>query len=235
MMLAGRAAIVTGAGRGLGKAIALALASQGVAVALLARTVTELDAVARQVRDSGGNAAVVPIDLEQPDAIVRAVDATLGAFDRLDIVINNAGWSPPLRPVLETPLETWDRAMNVNARAAFLLSKACLPALRDAGGGQIINICTAAVEVPIATISAYRASKAAQRAFAECLREEVRPLGIKVINVLPEPMGTSMRWQATPDFPRDRVMAPEVVAKVVLELLQHDPAVFVDEVAVRML
>ncbi len=124
--------------------------------------------------------------------------------------------------------------MDVNARATFLLCKAFLPTLIEKRAGHIINISTAVVDVPVATITAYRASKAAQKAFAESLLEEVRPLGIKVTTILPEPMDTPMRWEATPDYPRDRVMDPNEVARVVVELLKQDEKVFIDRLAVRV-
>ncbi|UCH27481.1 MAG: SDR family oxidoreductase [Trueperaceae bacterium] len=226
--------ILTGAGRGLGKAIALALADREVKLALLARTRHELDAVAEVVSAAGSQALVVPVDLSDPDQIEGAVAKTLEAFGGIDVLINNAGWSPPLRPLQETTLETWNTAMDVNARATFLLCKACLPTLIEKRAGHIINISTAVVDVPVATITAYRASKAAQKAFAESLLEEVRPLGIKVTTILPEPMDTPMRWEATPDYPRDRVMDPNEVARVVVELLKQNEEVFVDRLAVRV-
>jgi 3-oxoacyl-[acyl-carrier protein] reductase len=234
MNLKDSAVILTGAGRGLGKAIALALADRGVNLTLLARTHHELDTVAEAVREAGSQALVLPADLSDPGQIEAAVAKVLDVFGGIDVLINNAGWSPPLRPLQETTLETWNTAMNVNARATFLLCKACLPTLVDKRAGHIINISTAVVDVPVATISAYRASKAAQKAFAESLLEEVRPFGIKITNILPEPMDTPMRWEATPDYPRDRVMDPREVARVVVELLEQDEQVFVDQLAVRV-
>ena len=235
MNLQDKVVILTGAGRGLGKATALMLAAKKPKLVLLARTQAELEAATVACKTLDAEALAIPTDLSEPEQINCAVKQTLETFGSIDVLINNAGFSPPLRPVTETLLEDWDYALAVNARAPFLLSKACLPAMQVNNSGHIINILTAVVDVPVVTISAYRASKAALRAFAQCLREEVKTLGIKVTNLLPEPMDTPMRWEATPDFPKDRVMNPEEVACVVLQVLEQDDEVDLGEVPVRLM
>lgn len=233
MNLKDKVIIITGAGRGLGKAIALMLAKESANLVLLARTKTELESVASAARGLGANALAIPTDLRKPDEITKAVQQTLETYGTIDVLINNAGFSPQLRPVIETRLEDWEHVMELNARAPFLLSKACLPIMLGKKSGHIINIVTAAVGLSIATISSYRASKAALLAFAQCMREEVKTQGVKVTNILPEPMDTPMRWEVMPEYPKDQVIAPQEVARTILFVLQNDGGSLVSDVPVR--
>jgi NAD(P)-dependent dehydrogenase (short-subunit alcohol dehydrogenase family) len=233
MNLKEKIVIVTGAGRGLGKVIALTLAKEKVNLALLARTKTELESVASAARALGANALAIPTDLRKPEEITAAIKQVLETYGTIDVLINNAGFSPQLRPVIETRLEDWEHVIELNARAPFLLSQACLPVMQGKKSGHIINIVTAAVELSIGTISAYRASKAALLAFAQCLREEVKTQGVRVTNILPEPMDTPMRWEVMPEYPKDQVIAPEEVARTIFFVLQHDGGSFVGEVPIR--
>lgn len=229
-----RVVFLTGASSGLGRALALRFAEPGTSLALFARRREALEAVAAAAVARGAEALAYPVDVSDADALHTAFDAALARFGAVTVLVNAAGWSPPLRPVLETPVETWDKVMAVNARATYLTSRHCLPILLKQGGGMIVNICTAAEPLKVPTISAYRASKAAQRAFAQCLREELKGTGVKVLTVLPEPMDTPMRWEATPDFPRDKVISPDDVAATIHALVTGPAGVSVDEVFVRL-
>jgi 3-oxoacyl-[acyl-carrier protein] reductase len=235
MNLQDKVVIVTGAGRGLGKAIALTLAKEKTKLALLARTQSELESVAASATALGAKALVLPSDLRSPEQITTAIKRTLETYGTIDVLINNAGLSPQLRTIVNTRLEDWDHVLELNARAPFLLSQACLPTMIEKRSGHIINVVTAAVDMAIATIGSYRASKAALRAFAECMREEVKHFGVKVTNILPEPLDTSMRWEVTPDFPKEQVMAPEEVADAILHVLKHEGNSFVSDLPVRKL
>jgi 3-oxoacyl-[acyl-carrier protein] reductase len=235
MNLQDKVIIVTGAGRGLGKAIALTLAKEKSKLVLLARTQSELESVAESVKAFGAEALVLSTDLRKPEQIKSAVKKVLETYNTIDVLINNAGFSPQLRPIVETRLEDWNHVLELNARAPFLLSQACLPTMIEKRSGHILNVVTAAVDIAFPTIGSYRASKAALRAFAECMREEVKAFGIKVTNVLPEPLDTPMRWEATPDFPKEQVMVPEEVAEVILAVLKHEGSSFVSDLPVRKL
>ncbi|MGQ9584522.1 MAG: SDR family oxidoreductase [Anaerolineae bacterium] len=235
MELKGKVAVITGAGRGVGRSIALALASEGVQLALVARTESELKAVQQEVSALGVPSLVLPADISQTHQVESMATQTLQTFGTMDILINNAGWCTPLRPVLETTVEDWDRVMAVNARGTFLVTKAFLPALLAKGSGHIVNISTVVAKKGVAQVCAYCASKAAQVAFGESLLAEVGPLGIRVTNLLASPINTRMRWEATPDYPRERVLEPEDVAQVVLDVLKAPNHVLLDEVAVRKL
>jgi 3-oxoacyl-[acyl-carrier protein] reductase len=232
-MLKEKISIVTGAGRGLGKVIALALAKEGGRLVLLARTKAELESVATSATDLGASTLVIAADLRKPQEITAAIKQTLDTFGTIDVLINNAGFSPQLRLVTETQLEDWNHVFELNARAPFLLSQACLPTMLKKNSGHIINIITAAVELSIGTISSYRASKAALLAFAQCLREEVKSHGVRVTNILPEPMDTPMRWEVTPEYPKDQAIAPEEVTKAILYALNHEGSSFISDIPIR--
>lgn len=235
MELNGKVAVITGSGRGLGRSIALALAAEGARLVLAARTESELNAVRDKVKALGAEAIVVPTDVADPQQIENLAKVTLDTFGTVDIVINNAGTGTVLGPVQDTSLEYWESMMNVNARSAFLLTKAFLPTLLEKRSGHVLNISSVVAKRGVATASAYCASKAAMGAFGESLAAEVRSRGIRVTNVFAEPMNTWLRWAATPDFPRDRVMEPEDVAQAVVDVLKLKDNVLVDEIPVRCL
>lgn len=233
MELKHKVIVVTGAGRGAGRAIALALAREGTHLALASRTESELNSVHEEAKTLGTEAIAIPTDLNDPKQIEHLAEETLNAFGTVDVIVNNAGWCPPLRPVQDTTLEDWDYVMNVNARAPFLLIKALLPTMLAKRSGHVINISSSVARGGCANASAYSASKAALLALGESLLAEVAALGIRVINVLPGTMNTAMRWDDDPDFARDTVMEPEDLAQVVVNVLKLNDYVLVEEIPVR--
>lgn len=235
MELKDKVVVITGAGRGVGRSIALALAPEGVRLALVARTESELKAVQKEAETLGGETVVIPTDLSDPKQIEDMTQKTFDAFGTVDVIINNAAWSPPLHPIQDTTLEDWDYVMAVNARAPFLVTKAFLPTLLDKQSGHVINISSVVAKKGVATASAYCMSKAAQLALGESLLAEAGPQGIRVTNLMSEPINTRMRWEATPDYPRDRVIEPENVAQVVVDALKLGGKAYIDEVPVRVL
>jgi 3-oxoacyl-[acyl-carrier protein] reductase len=225
--------VVTGAGRGAGRSIALALAREGVRLALASRTGSELNAVREEVKALGAEVIAIPTDLSDPKQIEDMAQETLKTFGTVDVVINNAGWCPPLRLVQDTPIEDWDFAMNVNARGAFLVTKAFLPTLLAKRSGHVINMSSNVAKKGVPTAVAYGASKAAMLAFGEGLLAEVAPLGIRVTNVVPGTMNTSQRWDDDPDFPRETVIEPDDMAQAVVSVLKLNDYVLVEEIPVR--
>jgi 3-oxoacyl-[acyl-carrier protein] reductase len=236
MELKDKVAVVTGGGRGVGRSIALALAREGARLALVARTESELNAVREEVEALGGEAIAIPTDISDPKQIEDMAQETLKTFGTVDVVINNAakGAIPGLL-VQDTTIEDWEYVMNVNARGAFLVTKAFLPTLLAKGSGHVINIETVVAKKGVATAVAYCASKAAMLAFGQGLLDEVGPLGVRVTNVLPGPINTKMRWDHNPDYPRDWVVEPEDVAQAVVNVLKMKDYVLLDEIAVRRL
>ena len=156
----GRAAIVTGAGRGIGAACALALAEAGADVVLASRTVEQLETVAKEIDGLGRRAVVAPMDVNDNDSVASLVDRSIEAFGRVDIVINNAGGTMP-RPMLDTSPGYLERSFHFNVTSAFVLSKAAAPHMLAAGEGSIVNIGSAIGRLRDRGMLAYGTAKAA--------------------------------------------------------------------------
>ena len=152
----------------------------------------------------------------------------------VDVVINNAGWSPPLASVQDTTIEDWDYVMKVDARGPFLVTKAFLPTLLAKQSGHVINVATLSRK-GVANACAYCATKAAVVAFGESLLAEVAPLGIRVTNVMAGTMNTRMRWNENPDFPRETVIEPDDLAQAVVNVLKMNDYVLIKEIPVHAL
>ena len=233
MDLRDKVVVLTGAGRGAGRSIALALAEEGTRLVLASRTVSELNAVRDEVKATGAQVIAIPTDVGDPQQVETLAQETLGAFGTVDVIINNAGWCPPLRLVQDTTLEDWNLAMNINARGPFLLIKALLPTMLAKRSGQIINVSSDVARGGCATASAYGASKIALIGLGEALLDEVAEYGIRVTNLVPGTMNTDQRWDDDPDFPRETVMEPEDFAQLVVSLMKLEDYVLIKEVGVR--
>ncbi len=230
--LSGRVALVTGAGRGIGKAVALALAAQGAPVALAARSAAELDRLRGQIEAAGGQARAFPTDLEDANAPRALVASVVDAFGGLDILVNNAGVAVS-RPIAETTVEEWDRIMAVNARAPFLLCREALPHLRRSGRGRIVNISSVVGYKGYVNQGVYTASKHALAGFTKVLAQEVASDRIRVHLVSPGGVDTDLAGRMRPDLDRSGLSSPREIADIVLFLLDHDGNAVIDEVNIR--
>lgn len=173
--LTDRVAIVTGAGKGIGRGIALAFAEAGADIVCAARTEADIEATARDVRALGRRALAVPTDVLQTLALEHLVGATLGEFDRLDVLVNNAGGTGP-RSALDTSERFFERALRMNVTQAFLLSRLCIPHMVEtAGGGAIVNISSRSSNMVQTSFVAYAAGKAALNMLTRNLAAEVAP------------------------------------------------------------
>jgi 7-alpha-hydroxysteroid dehydrogenase len=173
--LTDRAAIVTGAGRGIGAGIALGFAEAGADVVCAARTASQLEETAARIRALGRRALVVPCDVTDPAQLERLVAAALEAFGRLDVLVNNAGGTPP-RAALDTSLEFFEKAYRFNTTSAFLLTKLCVPRMVEtAGGGAVVNVSSRAGGMPQTGFVAYGAAKAALNFATRVLAAEFAP------------------------------------------------------------
>jgi len=158
--LAGKVAIVTGGGRGLGRAIALRFAAEGAALALAGTGAPHLETTAAEITAHGGRALALVTDVANEAAVAAMVAATVQRFGRLDILVNNAGIAGPTAPIVEAPLAEWERTLAINLTGAFLCTRYAIPHLIAAGGGgRIINISSIAGHIGYALRSAYAASK----------------------------------------------------------------------------
>ena len=216
MKLAGKVAIVTGGGRGIGRAIALALAREGASVTLAARTLSEIEEVANEIGKATGSAHPVRADVSQERDVANLVSRTIDRFQRIDILVNNAGIHNPQRRVVDTTLDEWQRIIATNLTGAFLCAKAVLPQMVSQRSGKIINISSIGGRQGAAGVGPYRASKAGLINFSETLAAETKEYGIDVNCICPGAVDTSM-VPSSPNMTR-----PEEIATVAVFLASSD-------------
>jgi NAD(P)-dependent dehydrogenase (short-subunit alcohol dehydrogenase family) len=225
-----QAALVTGASRGIGRGVDLALARAGADVALAARTVPDLEQVAEKVRALGRRALVVPADVRDDRSVHVMVEQTLEAFGRLDILVNNAGLGH-FGPVDELTLEQFDEMLGVNLRGPFLCIRAAVPAMKRQGSGAILNIASVAGLVANPNLAGYNASKFGLMGLSEACMLELRHFGIKVSTICPGSTATDF---AGGRDPADRLGVDDV-AHAVLAVLAAGPNALVSQVHLRPL
>ena len=193
-----RVSIVTGAGRGIGRAVSLALASAGASIVLAARTTAQLEQVQAEVGQQGGTALAVQTDVTDPASVQRLVDSTLDRFDRVDVLINNAGSNDggpdgAVGELWNVNPDAWWHDVEVNLRGTFLCSRAVLDHMVTAGRGHIVNVVSTAAAIPGPYDSAYACSKAAVIRLTDSLAEEVRDHGVCVFALSPGSVDTELR------------------------------------------
>ena len=188
MELRDRVALITGSGRGIGRAIAQLFAREGAAVFLTARTEMELAATAGEISKSGGRAAYATADLSREDDCARVVAAARQQFGRIDILVNNAGHYGPVVPVEEYPLAEFDKVIAVHLRAAFLLSQLVLPEMYARKSGVILNISSLSAKAAYAWGSAYAAAKAGLLGLTRVTAAEAARQGVRVNAICPGPV-----------------------------------------------
>ncbi len=229
MRLAGQVAIVTGAGRGIGRAIAGAFAREGAAVVLAARSAPELDRVAREIEQAGGRALVVPTDARQEASVEALVHRALAEWRQVDVLVNAAGVAT-FAPVTDSKLDDWDQTLAVNLRGAVLCCRAVLPAMIGRHRGTIISVGSVVTSRSLAGSAAYTASKYGLLGFSRVLAEEMRPHGVRV-GVLSAGATDTPLWDTMPGAPaRDRMLRADQVAEAALLMASLGPNATLEEV-----
>ena len=192
MLLEGKTAIVTGAGRGVGRAIALAFAREGAAVALASRTKGQLEETAAELRRSGGRGLVLPTDVTDPAAVEALVKRTEAELGPVDILMNNAGSFFAIGPVPEVNPQTWWRDVTINLFGTFLCCQVVIRGMRARNRGRILNMIGGGTAAPFPNGSGYASSKAAVMRFSECLAMEAADTAVKVFAMGPGLVRTAM-------------------------------------------
>ena len=229
--LDGKVAVVTGASKGIGKAIASAFAGAGAKVVLAARTHETLEQVAADLRESGAEALAVPTDVTDVDAVQRLIEQTLDVYQHVDILVNNAGVGY-FGPVVDFAPDDWDAVLNSNLKAVYLCAKYALPPMLAQGSGQIINVLSIAAKVAFEASAAYCAAKAGALALTKVLASEVRQQNIRVTAVLPGSVHTPF-WDDVPEHPDfEQMLKPEHVADTVVSICQQPPGMVTEEIVV---
>jgi NADP-dependent 3-hydroxy acid dehydrogenase YdfG len=229
--LKNKVAVVTGAGRGIGKAVARTLAQSGCRVILAARTQDQLEEVRSEIQSEGGEALSLATDLTRDEEIHRLVGESVQAYGSVDILINNAGWGKR-SSVVRAQVADWDQTFRLNLRAPMLLAKLLLPAMIAKGEGAVINIGSVSGKTGEANGAAYAASKFGLIGFTQSLYEEVREDGIKVAVILPGFVDTPMIPQVR-HLDRSKMIRPEDIAEVVRFVLTAPPSCCPVEITVR--
>ncbi|WP_299844321.1 SDR family oxidoreductase [uncultured Paracoccus sp.] len=203
MRLQGKTALVTGAASGFGKGIAETFAREGAKVAVVDLNEAGAQAVAAEL---GGDAIAIACDVSKSDQVEAAVQAARAAFGRLDIVVNNAGWTNPNRPLMETDEATYRKILDINVMSIFHMTKSCVPVWRDQGGGVMINVGSTAGIRPRPGLTWYNSSKGAVNLMSRSLAVELAPDNIRVNCIAPVMGATGLleQFMGVPDTPENR-------------------------------
>lgn len=221
-LLTGKVAIVTGAARGIGKAIALKFAEEGAHIAMVDILEQEMEQTKSSVQAFGTKVNSYVVDLTQDDDVFALVEQVVRDFGTVDILMNNAGISREM-PLHELPMEVWDKIMNINLRSVALIMKAVLPVMIEKGSGNICSIASGAALRGLPGSTAYSASKAGVLCLSQALGDEVRPHNIRVNAICPGPVDTELfQKSAKRDFILQAggdVFTPETIANGALYLV----------------
>ncbi len=232
-----RIAIVTGAGRGAGQAIARSLAALGCHVILIARDTSRLDLVRQEIVDAGGQAEAYACDLRDANAVAALGEHVARVHGRCDVLVNNAGVGMEGKPLHQTSPEEWEQLMSTNLRGPYLMIRALAPLMIAAQSGHIINISSLAGRNPLPNGAAYAASKWGLNGLTYSVAEELRQYKVRVSVIAPGSINTDFsdhagKGAASGKDPQKKLQ-PDDVAAVVASLVSQAPQSFISEVLIR--
>ena len=226
----GKVALVTGASRGIGLAIARSLTGLGAKVALCARDPKRLEAAAAGLKQAGASVVAIPADVRSANEIAALVRETERSLGPIEILVNNAGIGY-FAPVQEASEANWDAVLDTNLKAVFLLSKAVAPGMIERRAGHIINIGSLAGKSAFAGGAIYCASKWGLLGLTQCMAEDLRGYGVRVSAVLPGSVATDFSPHTSKDT--SKMLQPEDVAHAVESIVTQAPQSFISEVLIR--
>lgn len=229
--LNGKIALVTGAGRGIGAAIAVKLGGLGATTVVCGRTLARLQHTAGQIRSNSGQAEAIACDVADWGSVAALAERVQKAFGRIDILVNNAGVGGFSGPLHTMPLEKWDTIFNTNLRGVFHTIRALAPLMIANGGGDIINISSIAGKNPLPNAAAYGASKWGLNGLSYSVAEELRGHNIRVAVICPG--STYTEFSPHEGKSPDKMLVPEDVAHAVAMLVTARPQAFMSEVVLR--
>ncbi|NCD70126.1 3-ketoacyl-ACP reductase [Mucilaginibacter agri] len=228
-ILSGKTALITGAGKGIGKALAIALAKEGVNLGLVARTESDLQQLASEIKQYGVKVAIATANVGDINEVNTAVEKIKTTLNRIDILINNAGIAS-FGGFLDLAPERWEEIIRVNLLGVYYVTRAILPGMIEQKSGDIINISSTAGQRGAPVTSAYSASKFGLIGLSESLMQEVRKHNIRVTSLTPSTIATELAVDLKlTDGNPDKVMQPEDFAEFVVANLKLNRRVFVKE------
>jgi NAD(P)-dependent dehydrogenase (short-subunit alcohol dehydrogenase family) len=236
MILAGKGAVVTGGGRGIGAAAARALADVGARVVVAARTEAEIGRVAAALTASGHDVIAVPVDVTDPASVMSLAEVANRHLDTVDVVVNNAGIGISA-PVAKISVDDWTRQLAVNLTGTFLVTQAFLPAMRERGFGRVVNVASIASRTGAPYIAAYTASKHGVLGFTRSVAAELRGTGVTINAVCPGYVDTPMTATTIENISRTTGRSIEEARQAILDQTADGRLIPPDEVAfvIRML
>jgi len=224
-IITGKTALITGAGRGIGRATAIAFAREGINVGLLGRTIENLEKVAAELKEFGVKVSLATADVSNMESVNTAVESIKAELGAIDILVNNAGISK-FGNFLEVDPEDWTKIIQVNVMGVYYVTRAVLPEMIERQTGDIINISSTAGQKGAPVTSAYSASKAAVIALSESLMLEVRKQNIRVTTLTPSTVATDMAVELKlTDGNPEKVMQPEDIADFMVAQLKMNPRI----------
>ena len=229
--LAGQVAVITGAGRGIGAAIARALANMGATSLLCGRNQAALEATAKAIMQAGGKAQAFACDVTDLQSVESAAKHVESSFGRLDILVNNAGIGGFGGPLHQLPPDSWDQILNTNLRGVYYITRAFAPLMIRARSGHIINISSLAGKNALPNGAAYAASKWGLNGLSYSMAEELRGYNIRVAVICPGSTNTDLSPHTGKD--PSKMLQPEDVAHTVAMLVTQSPQSFVSEILLR--